>query len=245
VTLRVLLKRVIRLVPGLLLAAAPAWAAPQTSQGSPAPAPRPLLPSGLQDGWYARIDTDLGAMVARLLPEQAPQTVAYFAAAAEGTLSWVDPATGETRKQPYYDGMAIHLAVAGQRFEAGDPTGTGRGAPYVFVPPEFGGPVDFKKPGRLGMTRSSLGRISGVQFFATASALPWLDGYHPCFGEVVSGREVIWALSAVKTHTNGRPLEPVRIREIRIHRVGNPPPLPEPVPYTPKPPAFGPKHPKG
>ena len=82
---------------------------------------------GLPVGWYAVIDTSLGRILARLLPEQAPQAVAHFAALAEGRLEWNDPFTGKPRRDPYYDGVVIHRVAAGQRFEAGDPTGTSRG----------------------------------------------------------------------------------------------------------------------
>ena len=46
------------------------------------------------------------------------------------------------------------------------PTGTMR----------FFGPVDFTWGWRLGMTRASLGRISGSLFFVTEAGLPWLSG---------------------------------------------------------------------
>ena len=49
---------------------------------------------GLAEGLYARIETSLGRIVARLLPEQAPQSVAHFAAMAEGQLEWFDMTTG-------------------------------------------------------------------------------------------------------------------------------------------------------
>jgi len=201
--------------------------------------PEPRLPAGLAQGWYAVIETSFGTIIARLLPEQAPQSVAHFAAIAEGRLSWIDPLTGQTKQGHYYDGLRVHLAVAAQRFETGDPTGTGRGYPLIYVPPEGKGPITFDAPGRLGMTRSSLGRISGVQFFATASALPWLIGHHPCFGEIVSGSEVVSAIAGVKTKTNGRPETPVIIERLRIRKVGEPAPLPDPVPFVPKPPEFG------
>ncbi len=226
-----------------LMAAAVTVAAGVSESGAPSPVAPFKIPPGLPQGWYARISTSFGDIVARLLPEQAPQSVAHFAALAEGKLAWTDPFTGETRKDPYYDGTKVHLVEAAQRFEAGDRTGTGRGAPTYYVPPEGKGPVNFSRPGRLGMTRASLGRVSGVQFFATAASQPFLNGHHPCFGEVVSGREVIEAISTVKSFANGKPLDPPEIRNVRIFKVGEPPPLPDPVLYRPTPPEFGRKKP--
>lgn len=213
-----------------LFACAPALLAQDAEDG--------FVPAdGLAEGWYARIETSLGRIVARLLPEQAPQSVAHFAAMAEGQLEWFDMTTGVLEKGHYYDGIKIHLADAGIRFEAGCPRGTGNHAPEIFVPPEFG-PINFSKPGRLGMVRDT-GRISGVMFFATSAGSPWLNKQHPCFGAVVQGRDVIDAISQVKTYPNKRPIEPPPVIEkIRIFSVGEPDPLPEPQPYYPQRPKF-------
>jgi cyclophilin family peptidyl-prolyl cis-trans isomerase len=214
----------------LLLAAAPVPAAAD-------------LPADLPEGWYARIETTMGTMVARLLPENAPQATAHFAALAEGRFPWSDLVTGEQKQGRYYDGIPIHKAVAGERFEAGDATGTGRGAPLIYSPAERG-PKGFDRPYRLGMTRGSLNRISGVLFFVTVGNMSFLTSSHPCFGELVSGQEVAWNIATVKTNSMGKPLEPVVIRSVRILAVGSPPPLPEAVPYTPPPPLpFGVKKP--
>ncbi len=178
----------------------------------------------------------------RLLPEQAPQSVAHFAALAEGRLSWIDPYTGYETSGHYYDGVVIHKAVAGQRFEAGDRTGTGRSAPPYFVPPEGFTPVNFDGPWRMGMTRFAGGRLSAVVFFVTAGSEPWLNGKHPCFGEVVGGKEIVMEITAVKTMSDDTPREPIVIEKVRVHAVGDPPALPEPVRYTP--PATEPLRPK-
>lgn len=208
-----------------------------------ASAPAADLPSDLPQGWYARIETTMGTMVARLLPENAPQAAAHFAALAEGRFPWQDLVTGEQKQGRYYDGIPIHKAVAGERFEAGDATGTGRGAPLIYSPYERG-PLGFERPYRLGMTRGSLNRTSGVLFFVTVGNMSFLNGSHSCFGELVSGQEVAWNIATVKTNSMGKPIEPVIIRSVRILAVGSPPPLPEAVPFTPPPPEpFGVKKP--
>lgn len=184
------------------------------------------------EGWYARIESAEGRIVARLLPEQSPQAVAYFTGMASGTLEWFDRASGKMKKGPYYDGMRIHKAIAGQRIELGDPSGTGHETPDIFIAPEGFGPVNFNAPGRLGLTADT-GLVSAVQFFATASAQPRLSGQYPCFGIVVEGREVIQNLAQTKTFSNGRPIEPVIIERIRIFKVGEPAALPLARPYAP------------
>lgn len=185
-------------------------------------------------GHYARIETGFGRIVARLLPRQAPQSVAHFVAMARGELAWTDP-SGEERKFPYYDDIPIHNVRAGFLFEAGDWTGTGYGAPRLYTPEEGHGPVNFSGAGRLGMARPHQ-RPSAVQFFVTAAANPKLNRVFPCFGEVVEGREVVFQISQQKTYGNGKPIEEIRIREIRIFEIGNPSPLPVPrqTPQGPK-----------
>jgi len=191
-----------------------------------------------EPGWYARLETSSGTVVIRLLPEQAPQSVAHFAALAEGRLEWTDPMTGKARRDPYYDGLLIHKVSAAQRFEAGDPTSTGRGSAPVYVPEEGFGPVDFSIRGRVGMTRASLGRISGSLFFVTAAPQPWLSGRHPCFGTVVQGLDVVDAISTARADGNGKPIEPIVLKTIKVYSVGEVEPLPEPVAFTPQPRRF-------
>jgi cyclophilin family peptidyl-prolyl cis-trans isomerase len=194
------------------------------------------------EGWYAVVETTLGSFTVRLLPEQAPQTVAHFAAFAEGRMEFVDLLTGNKKKVPFYDGLAIHRVTAGKRFEAGDPTGTGHGAPLVYVPREEG-VDDFARPFRVGMTASSLQRISGVMFFVTMVAEPYLNAAHNCFGEVVEGRGVIEAICGVATTPDRVPITPVMIRHVAIVKSGSPPPLAEPVRYKPPRPAPEPRPP--
>jgi peptidyl-prolyl cis-trans isomerase A (cyclophilin A) len=190
-------------------------------------------------GHYARIETPMGRIVARLLPEQAPQSVAHFAAMAEGKLAWADPVSGDEKQFRYYDGIPIHNVRAGLLIEMGDWTGTGKGAPPLYVPMEGQGPVNFSQGGRLGMARPNFS-YSAVQFFATASGNWRLNGSFPCFGIIVEGTEVIWELSQTKSYRNGRPIVMPRIESIRIFKVGDPLPLPEPR-QVPQPKLIAPK----
>jgi peptidyl-prolyl cis-trans isomerase A (cyclophilin A) len=189
-------------------------------------------------GWYAVVETTLGTFTFRLVPEQSPQSVAHFVAFAEGKMEYVDPYTGNKKKAPFYDGIAVHKTEFAQRFEAGDPTGTGHGMPPVWVPPEFG-PVNFTRPYRVGLTSASMKRISGVMFFVSIVAEPYLNASHNCIGEVVEGRDVVERICNVKTDPMGKPIEPVVLKHVTIVKVGNPPPIPDPVPYTPPVPVFG------
>ena len=201
------------------------------------------LPQGLPDGWYARVRTSLGEFVARLLPEQAPQSVAHFAAFADGRMTWNDPFTGEKKSGPYFDGVGVHKIARMERFEAGDWTGTGRGAPPVWVPPEITGAMAFSRPYRMGLTRAPAGRISATIFFVTATSQSFLNARHPCIGEIVLGREVVDRIVAITPRKDGKPIQTITIESVRIVKVGEPAPLQDPIPYTPPNPVLGPKEP--
>ncbi len=187
-------------------------------------------PADLEDGWYARIETTKGRIIAKLLPEQAPQSVAHFAALVNGELGWSDLVTGETKKGRYYDGSPIHFAMAGQLLETGDRQSEGEGQAVYYIDEEGLGPVYFQQSGLLGMTRMAGGRISAVRFFVTVSASKRLiKRRQPCFGKIVEGMEVAWQLSSLKTDIAGRPLEPEALKQVRIFSVGDPKPIPEPI----------------
>ena len=188
-------------------------------------------PEGLPDGWFARIDTSEGRIIARLLPDQAPQSVAHFTALAQGRLAWFDGTSGQRKKYPYYDGVKVDRVVAGGLFEAGSSPGSGLVGPDLFVPQEGYGPVNFGRPGRLGMVHDG-GATSGVRFFVTASGQASLNRIAPCFGEVVSGLDVVVNISQTKAFRGGRPIDPPVIERIRIFSVGEVAPLPETEPYS-------------
>jgi cyclophilin family peptidyl-prolyl cis-trans isomerase len=130
--------------------------------------------------------------------------------------------------------MLIHTVLAGRFFETGDAGAMGRAMPMLFVPEEGLGPVNFNLPYVAGMTRLGGPRISGAKFFVTVAAQPSLNGRSPCFGQVVDGRETVFNISQVKSYSNQRPIQDVRIERIRIFPVGEPPPLPAPEPYQPR-----------
>jgi len=222
------------LVPiALLCAIALAAAAGEGTEQPATPAFEP--PPGLRPGWYAMIRTTMGDVLARLLPEQAPQSVAHFAGLAQGTLPWVDPLTGETVRGPFYDGMMIHTVSAGRMFETGDAGSMGRGTPMLFVPETEGtGPVNFNQSYVLGMTRMAGARVSASRFFVTVASQPALNGESPCFGVVVDGRETVFNISQVKAYSNQRPITDVFVERIYVFSVGDVAPLPEPQVYEPR-----------
>ncbi|HUC42392.1 MAG TPA: peptidylprolyl isomerase [Candidatus Sulfotelmatobacter sp.] len=215
-----------------IIATGTAGAAEAAPVASPAASPSA---APLPEGWYADVHTALGSFTIKLFVDQAPQTVAHFVGFSEGTLEWVDPFTGVKQKKPLYDGLNIHKVKFMERFEAGDPTGTSRGAPPYWVPKEDG-PKDFSGSYRVGMTAAAMKRISGALFFVLAVSMPELNASHNCFGEVVLGRDTVDRIVRVRTDENKVPVEPLPIIHVRIFKVGDPKPIPAPVRYHPSPP---------
>lgn len=139
-----------------------------------------------EDGLYAVIDTDRGAMVLKLFYNETPLTVCNFVGLAEGTL---DAAKGK----PFYDGLIFHRVIADFMIQGGDPTGTGSGGPGYRFPDEIVESLRHDGPGVLSMANAGPG-TNGSQFFITHLETPWLDGKHTVFGRVVEGQEVVNAI---------------------------------------------------
>ena len=88
-------------------------------------------------GTYAKFETSEGNFKVRLFDKEAPNTVANFTGLAEGTKEWKDPATGERRKAPFYDGIIFHRVINGFMIQGGDPLGQGTGGPGYNFADEF------------------------------------------------------------------------------------------------------------
>jgi peptidylprolyl isomerase len=175
---------------------------------SVAPAPTARAADPLPDGLYARIETERGAMVARLDYREAPLTVGNFVGLAEGLLKWRDPESETIRQSRFYDGLTFHRVVKDFVIQGGDPEGTGRGGPGYYFPDEFSPALKHDGPGVLSMANAGPD-TNGSQFFITFAATPWLDGRHSVFGRVVQGLDVIGRIAAGD-----------RIRRVTILRIG-------------------------
>ena len=58
---------------------------------------------------------------------------------------------------------------------------------------------------------------NGSQFFiVTADDCSWLNGKHTVFGRVVSGMDVVDAISAVDRDSSDQPKEPVTIERVEL-----------------------------
>jgi peptidyl-prolyl cis-trans isomerase A (cyclophilin A) len=163
----------------------------------------------------ATLRTNQGDVVVRLFPDQAPKTVRNFVELAEGTREWTNPATGKTGQAKLYDGTIFHRVIPDFMIQGGDPLGTGTGGPGYKFGDEFHPDLSFDRPYLLAMANAGPG-TNGSQFFITTGPTPWLNGKHTIFGEVVSGSDVVEAISRVKTSRGDRPVNDVVLESVQI-----------------------------
>lgn len=132
----------------------------------------------LSHQYWARLATEKGEVTLELLAEKAPLAVNNFVFLA---------------RQKWYDGVTFHRVIPGFVAQAGDPSGTGLGGPGYAFDNEISD-LRFDQPGLVGMANAGPG-TNGSQFFITYSALPHLDGLFTIFGRVLTGMEVLLALT--------------------------------------------------
>jgi peptidyl-prolyl cis-trans isomerase B (cyclophilin B) len=133
----------------------------------------------------ADIETNRGTIRLELFAAHTPQTVANFVNLAQ---------------RGFYDGLTFHRVLPRQFVQGGSPTGTSIGGPGYVVDNEFSDELTHSRPGMISMTGGPNG--NGCQFFITLDALPYVDGVHTVFGQIVEGQEVVAALAPgdVMTH---------------------------------------------
>ena len=165
----------------------------------------------------ALLRTNHGDVVVRLFPDHAPKTVRNFVELAEGTREWTDPRTRRTDRAKLYDGTVFHRVIPDFMIQGGDPLGTGTGGPGYEFGDEIHPDLQFSRPYLLAMANAGPG-TNGSQFFITTGPTPWLNGKHTIFGEVVSGSEVVDAISHVKTRGADRPVEDVVLESVEISK---------------------------
>ena len=167
----------------------------------------------------ATLRTNRGDIVVRLFPDHAPKTVRNFVDLAEGTRECTDPRTRKTGTAKLYDGTIFHRVIADFMIQGGDPLGTGTGGPGYRFADEFHPDLTFNRPYLLAMANAGPG-TNGSQFFITTVPTPWLTGKHTIFGEVISGSEIVDAISKVPTGRNDRPVDDVVLESVVIERDG-------------------------
>ncbi len=121
----------------------------------------------------------------------------------------------------FYDKTKFHRVIADFMIQGGDPNtktdqihlyGTG-GPAYMFADEINNQPL---VRGSLAMANSGP-NTNGSQFFiVTANSVPWLDGDHTNFGQVIEGMEVVDQIESLETGLNDLPIEEAIILSIEI-----------------------------
>jgi peptidyl-prolyl cis-trans isomerase A (cyclophilin A) len=198
--------RFFTLIPGLV-------AAVTCFAQTPTPAELPAEP-----GLYAVFDTSMGQIVARLFEDKAPATVKNFVALTNGTKATLDK-KGALVKRRYYDGLTFHRVIKRFMIQTGDVNATGSspcGIPNLRD--EIDSSLNFKEPGRLAIANTGRPNTGACQIFITVGTPDYLTGMYTIFGQVVSGQDVADKISQVPTVQNDKPLVPVTIKTLTIHR---------------------------
>nr|WP_225751916.1 peptidylprolyl isomerase [Pseudoclavibacter sp. Marseille-Q3772] len=170
------------------------------------------------------LHTNHGDIKLNLFGNHAPNTVKVITGLATGELEWVDPATGETKQEPFYSGVIFHRIIRDFMLQGGDRTGTGTGGPGFNFDDEIHPELDFTKPYVLAMANA--GRVAGrgtngSQFFITTAPTTWLQGKHTIFGEVAddASKQVVDKIEAVETNASDRPLQDVVIESVEVEQL--------------------------
>jgi peptidyl-prolyl cis-trans isomerase A (cyclophilin A) len=215
-----------RLLALAALAAAPQClmaqaARPATPAAVKAAAPKPAAAAAKAParpaGVYATLETSLGNITLELFEKATPLTVKNFTELATGKRAYLDPRNGLPSKVPLFNGLMFHRVIPGFMIQGGDPLGDGTGGTKN-IPDEFKPELSFDRPGRVGMANAGPGTGS-CQFFITESEQPHLNQLHTVFGQVVEGQDIVGKIANVPAQ-NDKPIEAVKILNVRIQRVG-------------------------
>ena len=127
------------------------------------------------------IETNLGNIEFKLLPELAPEHVRNFI---------------KLSQSGFYDGTLFHRVIPGFMIQGGDPNTKdpnmkgqwGMGGPGYSIKAEFSSRSHHR--GIVSMARSQDPDSGGSQFFIVTSDSTFLDKQYTVFGEVVEGMDI-------------------------------------------------------
>jgi len=159
----------------------------------------------MEDGIYAKFNTNKGEILVKLTHDKTPGTVGNFVALAEGNKE----NSAKDKGEPFYNGLKFHRVIPDFMVQGGCPLGQGTGDAGYKFDDEFHPDLKHDAPGVLSMANSGPG-TNGSQFFITHVPTPWLDNKHTVFGKVEAGQDVI---DAIQQDDKIESLEIVRVGE--------------------------------
>ncbi len=207
--MRSLMQTLVLIISTALLAAAQAASTPAHAPATAATA-EPT----------ANIHTTAGDLHCTLFPKAAPIGVANFIGLASGTKDWTHPVThAKKHGVPLYDGTIFHRVIPEFMIQGGDPEGNGEGDPGYKFKNEISPDLKFDRPGRLAYANAGPD-TNGSQFFITEVPYPSLNGGYTIFGQCDDAAvELVKKIARMATDGE-RPLRPIKVTHIEIHRAG-------------------------
>ena len=154
----------------------------------------------------ANIQTNLGKISFKLLPELAPETVRNFEKLA---------------RDGFYNGTLFHRVIPGFMIQGGDPNtktdnkgSWGTGGPGYQIKAEFSQRSHLR--GIVSMARAQDPDSAGSQFFIVTSDSAFLNGEYTVFGEVTEGMDVADKIVNLERDGNDCPLEKAQMTSVTI-----------------------------
>jgi len=154
----------------------------------------------------AIIETNLGRIVFKLLPDLAPETVRNFEKLA---------------KDGFYNGTLFHRVIPGFMIQGGDPNTKGgnkstwgMGGPGHTIKAEFSSRSHLR--GIVSMARAQDPNSAGSQFFIVTTDSTFLDRQYTVFGEVIEGMDVADKIVNLARDRNDCPLDEAKMVRVKV-----------------------------
>ena len=153
-----------------------------------------------------KIETNLGNISFKLLPELAPETVRNFEKLA---------------RDGFYNGTLFHRVIPGFMIQGGDPntktankSSWGMGGPGYNMKAEFNSRSHLR--GIVSMARAQDPDSAGSQFFIVTTDSTFLDRQYTVFGEVLEGMEVADKIVNLQRDQNDCPLQEAKMLRVAV-----------------------------
>ena len=154
----------------------------------------------------AIVETNLGIIVFKLLPDLAPETVRNFEKLA---------------RDGFYNGTLFHRVIPGFMIQGGDPNTKsgnkstwGMGGPSYTIKAEFSSRSHHR--GIVSMARAQDPNSAGSQFFIVTTDSTFLDRQYTVFGEVVEGIDIADKIVNLQRDRNDCPLEEAKMLHVKV-----------------------------
>ena len=154
----------------------------------------------------AIIETNLGTIVFKLLPDLAPETVRNFEKLA---------------RDGFYNGTLFHRVIPGFMIQGGDPNTKsgnkstwGSGGPGYTIKAEFSSRSHHR--GIVSMARAQDPNSAGSQFFIVTTDSTFLDRQYTVFGEVIEGMDVADKIVNLQRDRNDCPLQEAKMLHVKV-----------------------------